>query len=148
MPLIQVPQSVMPCQVDVPDSIKDRSRPGSIHFKPGVRRVTAEEWEHVKKAHPALAKQCVVVPVDETQTKGAKAKAEEQKKAAANAPKPMLDKRAKDAPTRRQRKLAELEAKKAGGGDKATAKSAGVVVPPPPPPAEESKGKPDKKTTK
>lgn len=114
MPLIQVPKSVMPCQVDVPDSVKDRSRPGSLHFRPGVKRVTVEEWEHVSKANPGLAKQCTVVPVDETKTKGALKKAEEAKKVEAEKPKPLLDKRAKDHPTKRQRKLAELEARQAG----------------------------------
>lgn len=127
MPLIQVPNSVMPCQVEVPDSVENRSKPGSIHFKPGMKRLTPEEWEHVKKTDPALANQCHVVPIDETKTKGAIKAAAEAKKAAASAPKPVLDKRAKDHLTKRQRKLADM----AEGDKKASAKSKATPKPEP-----------------
>lgn len=108
MPLIQVPRAVTPCQVDVPDTVTNRSREGAIHIKPGVVRVTPEEWDHIGHARPDVAKQCHVVPYDETQSKVAALRNKE----AASRSRESASRRAKNNPTRRQRRLAELEARK------------------------------------
>lgn len=109
MPLIQIPRSVAPCQVDIPDTVKLRSRKGSIHLKPGVCRVTVDEWEHIKKSRPDVARKVHVVPFDEAKSIGAIKKAEEKRRADAARPKPLLAKRAKDSMTKRERKLAGVE---------------------------------------
>lgn len=122
MPLLQIPRAVTPCQVEVPGSVEHRSREGSIHITPGVCRVTKEEWAHIEKVYPELAKRIHVVPIDESKSLGAKKRAVEKAKADNARPKPMLDKRAKDNPTRRERRLAELEARKAGSKGPAISK--------------------------
>lgn len=108
MPLIQVPKAVTPCQVDIPETVTNRSCEGAIHIKPGTKRITPEEWAVVQVTRPDVAKVCRVVPFDETKSKGALLKAASAKEAEKNRPKPLLPKQAKNSPTRRQRRLAGL----------------------------------------
>jgi hypothetical protein len=137
MPLIQIPQSVRPCQIEFGEGV-ERSKPGALYFTPGsTKQITKGELEWIEKHHKQFAAALVVLPFDETKGRLAKQKA-------AEASKEDLVKRPKDKMSKAKQRAKELLKKAA---DKETAKAPEpkkVAEPEPAPePAPEPEPKPE-----
>lgn len=61
--LMVMPSSrIIPTQIDDFDSGIERSRPGAIHFMPGVTtELTKAEYDHITAKHPYLAAELLVL---------------------------------------------------------------------------------------
>ena len=86
MPLVQVPKTVSPKQIEIPDEVKEkgkekpkkvvRSVKGSLHFKPGaVKIISSDEYKIIKEVDKAFADKLQVLNKDiepETEKKAKK----------------------------------------------------------------------------
>jgi len=91
MPIIEIPRNLGPIQIDVPESFPKRkgepktkekrkikrSREGSIHLKPGVQVLTADEMDFLAQTNRALHSRLRFVAL--TADEKAKMKPEEKK---------------------------------------------------------------------
>lgn len=90
---LQIPPTFKPTQVEIPDGV-ERSCKGSLHLRPGTKKVTKAEWAHLKKEEPKLVKGFQATEAAEKKPKAADKKPEPK---AAPAKKKAADKKPEEA---------------------------------------------------
>jgi hypothetical protein len=69
MPVIQVPTTVQPRQIEF-DGVEERSKPGALYFTPGaVKTITDAEFDYLKRHHKRFSNLLTVLPVSDKKSR-------------------------------------------------------------------------------